>query len=111
MPRFVVLYHDWPSPHYDLMLEVDGVLKTWRLTREPVGISPIPAEPIGDHRLGYLEYEGPVSGNRGTVTRWDRGELEAYEESKDNIDVVLRGDRLKGEHSFFPLNQKKWVFF
>ena len=43
MPRFVILAHDWPTPHFDLLLEAGAVLKAWRLLAEPVG--PVPAEP------------------------------------------------------------------
>jgi hypothetical protein len=72
VPRFVILAHDWPTPHWDLLLEAGPVLKAWRLLAEP-GAGPVPAEPNFDHRIAYLEYEGPVSGGRGTVTRWDAG--------------------------------------
>ena len=73
MPRFVILAHDWPAPHFDLMLEVGGVLKSWRLLAEPMPGVPVPAEPNDDHRLEYLDYEGPVSGGRGVVRRVDWG--------------------------------------
>jgi hypothetical protein len=69
MPQFVLLAHDWPTPHLDLMLSAGGVLKTWRLAAWPGA-----AEPIADHRLHYLDYEGPVSGGRGTVRRVLAGE-------------------------------------
>ncbi|MGL6094853.1 MAG: DNA polymerase ligase N-terminal domain-containing protein [Fimbriiglobus sp.] len=72
MPRFVILAHDWPTPHWDLLLEAGPVLMAWRLLAEPGGL-PVSAEPNVDHRLVYLDYEGPVSGGRGTVIRWDFG--------------------------------------
>ena len=58
------------------MLEQDGVLRTWALAEEPAAQAEIAAEALGDHRLDYLEYEGPVSGDRGSVSRWDEGEYE-----------------------------------
>ncbi len=76
MPRFVVLEHDHPVLHWDLMLEAGEGLRTWRLASTPFGETwAIAAEPLPDHRLAYLEYEGPVSGNRGHVKRWDTGEF------------------------------------
>jgi hypothetical protein len=73
LPRFVVLAHDWPEPHFDLMLEDGPVLLTWRLTDPPVVGRAIPAERIANHRICYLTYEGPVSGGRGSVRRVDGG--------------------------------------
>ena len=90
MPRFVILAHDWPTPHFDLLLEAGAVLKAWRLLAEPVG--PVPAEPNFDHRLLYLEYEGPVAGNRGTVRRWDGGTFEG----EIGVRVCLTGGRIRG---------------
>jgi hypothetical protein len=77
MPRFVILEHDHPRLHWDLMLEVGSVLKTWRLAKAPETPGEmIEAVSIGDHRIFYLDYEGPVSGERGNVKRWDAGTYE-----------------------------------
>lgn len=67
--RFVILKHDHPFLHWDLMLERDGTLATWRLLHEPVLQTWLPAERLPDHRIAYLDYEGPVSGDRGVVSR------------------------------------------
>lgn len=67
--RFVILKHDHPYLHWDLLLEIDGDLESWRLLREPVMREWIAAEPLPAHRIAYLTYEGPVSQNRGCVTR------------------------------------------
>lgn len=90
--RYVVLAHDHPFLHWDLMLEDDGVLRTWRLAKEPTPDIIIAAETLPDHRLHYLDYEGPVSGDRGTVTRWDRGR-HATRESPGKLVVVIEGER------------------
>ena len=76
MPRYVILAHDWPTPHFDLFLEANGVLKSWRLLAEPTPGVTVPATPTADHRVVYLDYEGPVSGGRGTVARVAAGEYE-----------------------------------
>jgi len=96
MPRFVVLTHDHPSLHWDFMLESADRLRTWRLAGPPDAGSPIAAEPLPDHRLHYLDYEGPVGGNRGEVHRWDRGEYVHVKETPTRIEVRLTGAKLVG---------------
>jgi hypothetical protein len=100
MPRFVILEHDWPTRHWDVLLEAGAVLKAWRVLGEPVDTRPIPAEPNADHRIQYLEYEGPVSGNRGSVVRWDAGTFEWV--SSDPVRVRLTGQTLRGEATIEP---------
>jgi hypothetical protein len=73
VPRFVLLEHDHPVLHWDLMLEAGDILQTWRLAAAPAESQVVEAAALGDHRRLYLDYEGPVSGNRGSVRRWDAG--------------------------------------
>lgn len=97
MPRFVILEHDHPSLHWDLMLEAGAVLRTWRLAASPAQGVPIVAVAAFDHRPVYLDYEGPISGNRGKVVRWDWGEFDWQVDSDQRVVVRLRGVRLVGE--------------
>jgi hypothetical protein len=96
MPRFVILTHDHPHLHCDLMLENEAGLRTFRLSRPPDPQGPVAAVPLGDHRLAYLDYEGPVSGNRGTVARWDRGVYTSVRLEEEYVEVVLAGSRCVG---------------
>jgi hypothetical protein len=101
MPRFVVLHHVCPpesqrGTHFDLMLECDGVLRTWGLADPPDSESPQSTEMLDDHRIAYLDYEGPISGGRGEVTRWDEGAYRVVRQSPDELSVVLEGARLRG---------------
>lgn len=97
--RFAILHHQLSDgEHWDLMLERGDALLTWQLPREPVDRSalPMPARRIGDHRKAYLDYQGPVSGNRGRVRRVDSGTFE-FEKLTDSLCVVaLNGGRLRG---------------
>lgn len=96
MPRFVLQEHDHPFLHYDLMIEVGDVLWTWRLD---VALPPgerLAACRIADHRCAYLDYEGPVSGNRGTVRRVDGGEYDWVERQADRLVLQVRGRRAVG---------------
>jgi DNA polymerase Ligase (LigD) len=113
MPRFVVLQHDSPRGlHWDFMLERDRVLLTWALPVPPDTRGPIGAEALPDHRPAYLDYEGPVSGGRGSVTRWDGGSYEVERESEDELAVVLAGRRLNGRVVLAHLGGKdrRWQF-
>jgi hypothetical protein len=121
MPRFVLLYHECPADyarasHWDLMLESGELLRTWALFELPhdwtaaqsytASLFPscaavstensVIAEPLGDHRRDYLEYEGPVSGKRGRVSRIDAGSFESLSESPQCWRLVLSGVRLRG---------------
>ena len=97
MRRYVILAHNHPFLHWDLMIEVDGALRTWRLSSPPEPGVDVAAEPLGDHRLDYLDYEGPVSGNRGCVTRWDAGVFEWRNEDVSAPRVKVAGEKLSGE--------------
>ena len=93
MPRYVILTHDYPFPHWDLLLEWGDHCRTWRLPSEPRPGEPIEAEPLPDHRLHYLDYEGPVSGGRGTVARWDAGTYSTLPSDDSDLSVELSGTR------------------
>ena len=93
MPRYVILTHDHPFPHWDLLLESGDSCRTWRLLGEPAVGVVIAAEPLPHHRLHYLDYEGPVSGDRGTVTRWDWGTYSAHAQSSTGWRVDFDGQR------------------
>lgn len=96
MSRFVLLEHDYPTTHWDLMLEAGSALRTWRLAQPPQSGRTIDAAAVFDHRLLYLDYEGPISGGRGHVVRWDWGTFAKLEESARRLAVLLAGQRLHG---------------
>ena len=101
MPRFVVLHHVMPSDHarsshWDLMFEQDAVWRTWALAEQPKPSAVIDAEQLADHRPAYLDYEGPVSRNRGTVERWDAGQYELEQATDDQWIATLIGRRIAG---------------
>lgn len=100
--RFVVLFHAHPGDgdHFDLMIEQTRVLRTWRLAQPPenaTNTEGIACLKIGDHRLDYLEYEGPVSGNRGHVTRHDEGRCVIVKESGDRVVLEFAGRKANGQ--------------
>jgi hypothetical protein len=101
MPRFVILRHEMPpghdrGTHFDLMLEQKGMLRTWSLPELPAAGKVIQAEALPDHRLAYLECEGPVSRNRGSAYRVDEGEYEIIEDSGALLQIQISGKGLRG---------------
>lgn len=110
MPRFVILEHDHPHLHWDLMLEAGDVLRTWRLESAPGINQTIAAQAIGDHRKAYLDYEGPVSGDRGSVVRWDVGIFEWGSQDPARIMVSLNGERCRGCAELACISGDGWSF-
>jgi hypothetical protein len=110
MPRFVILEHDHPELHWDLMLEDGGRLRTWRLAEAPEGGHAIAARAIPDHRLAYLDYEGPVSGGRGTVRRWESGTYHVKQEAETGMTLSLAGSRKTGMAELRRRDGKGWEF-
>jgi hypothetical protein len=98
MPQFVILRHEGPQGvHFDFMLEVGGILKTWALPEMPQPATDVQCEALPDHRLAYLDYEGPISGGRGSVERWDRGQYTVEHKDDSEWIVQLAGKRLSGK--------------
>ncbi len=99
MPRFVILYHQMPSEsqrsnHWDLMLEDGNHLTTWELPMAPIIGNRFKVLPLADHRLKYLSYEGPLTENRGSVTRYDWGRYKMIFADDTQQIVVLYGQNL-----------------
>lgn len=95
--RFVVLEHRWNGVHWDFMLEHGESLRTWALDEPIVAGAESPARALPDHRLAYLDYEGPISGDRGSVARVDRGVYVPLEWTDERVRVRLIGRQLVGE--------------
>lgn len=106
--RFVVQKHDATRLHYDLRLELDGVFKSWAVTKGP-SLDPHDkrlAVEVEDHPLDYGDFEGTIPKGQyggGTVMLWDRGYWEpegkkSPEEAltKGDFKFVLHGKRLHG---------------
>ncbi|QUD89267.1 DNA ligase D [Phenylobacterium montanum] len=106
--RFVVQKHDATRLHYDLRLEVDGVFKSWAVTRGP-SLDPHDrrlAVEVEDHPLAYGDFEGTIPEGQyggGSVQLWDRG-FWAPEKGFDpakalkagHLKFVMEGERLHG---------------
>jgi len=106
--RFMVQKHDASRLHWDFRIEVDGVLKSWAVTRGP-SIDPGEkrlAVRTEDHPLSYADFEGTIPKGQyggGTVMLWDDGLWEPIEGKsakdleKGHLHFRLQGERMKGE--------------
>ena len=104
--QFVVQKHAARRLHYDLRLELDGVLKSWAITRGP---SLVPAEKrlavrTEDHPIAYLDFEGNIPRGEyggGAMIIWDRGRWTPEADphrglQKGHLEFSLAGARLQG---------------
>jgi hypothetical protein len=101
MPRYAILRHETPPSdprplHWDLLLATGNQLRAWALAEEPQPGRAIPAASLPDHRTVYLDYEGPLSGDRGAVTQWDAGTFQWLELTSEHVAIRLDGRRLQG---------------
>lgn len=106
--RFVIQKHDATRLHYDLRLELDGVFKSWAVTRGP-SLDPHDkrlAVEVEDHPLDYGDFEGTIPKGQyggGTVMLWDRGYWQPEGKkrpeqalAKGDFKFTLEGTRLHG---------------
>jgi len=111
--RMNILQHDHPrGRHWDLLVEQPdaAMLATWALDGPPVESRPIPARRLPDHRPLYLDYEGPVSGDRGHVSRWDHGTCRIVERGEESWTVELHGEQTIGTAVLRRLPDGDWEF-
>jgi DNA ligase D-like protein (predicted 3'-phosphoesterase) len=100
---FVVQEHAASTHHFDLRLQVGGVMRSWALPKGPSldpGVKRL-AVPVPDHDLGHNDFEGPLGD--GAVIVWDRGGYEqggrvAWPQAleRGHAVFVLHGEKLRG---------------
>ena len=122
---FVIQKHDASRLHYDLRLELDGVMKSWAVTRGP-SLSPDDkrlAVHVEDHPIGYNTFEGTIPKGQyggGTVMIWDRGSWTPKGDphfglNKGHLEFSLAGEKLHGAFHLVRLKprgrekQESWL--
>ncbi|MCL6641224.1 MAG: DNA ligase D, partial [Candidatus Rokubacteria bacterium] len=123
--RFVVQKHAARRLHYDLRLEMDGVLKSWAV---PKGPSFVPEEKrlavhVEDHPVDYIDFEGTIpEGNygAGAVIVWDRGTYRPLGEddplealARGRLEIVFSGHKMRGVWALVRMSksEKDWLLF
>ena len=120
-PMFVIQKHAARRLHYDLRLEVDGVLRSWAV---PKGPSTDPREKrlaveVEDHPLSYGDFEGVIGeGNygAGSVIVWDTGRYRNLGEAamsdaleRGHASVWLEGHKLRGGYTLQRTRPGQWL--
>jgi DNA ligase D-like protein (predicted 3'-phosphoesterase) len=114
MPRFVVQLHDATTLHFDLRLEIGGVLRSWAVPKGP-SLDPAVrrlAVPVEDHSPAAGEFEGVHEGQfrgSGAVIIWDEGMVEILREEPDHLSFVVRGHKLTGRFGLTKTGERQWI--
>ena len=116
---FVIQEHHARNLHYDLRLEIDGVLKSWAVPKEPpveFGVKRL-AIATEDHPLSYGSFEGVIPEGQygaGKVVIWDKGLFAPSKVSDKEILFKLDGSKMKGDYVLIKTGFGKgngWLFF
>lgn len=114
---YVIHRHQATHLHYDLRLEMDGVLKSWAVPKTPpteTGVKRLAVQ-VEDHPIGYAEFEGTIPEGQygaGTVEIWDRGKYVLKDRKENKLIFEIEGERLKGTYCLIRFRgRKNWLFF
>ncbi|NOZ77417.1 MAG: hypothetical protein GXO65_07135 [Euryarchaeota archaeon] len=115
---YVIQEHHAARLHWDLRLEMDGVLKSWAVPKEPPrekGVKRLCIQ-TEDHPLEYADF-GEIPEGRygaGIVKTWDRGTFRLEDRKPDKLVFDIRGEKLKGRYvllRFKKAGEGNWLFF
>ena len=116
---YMVHEHHATHLHWDLRLEMNGVLKSWAVPKTPTakeGIKRLAIQ-VEDHPISYATFKGIIpEGNYGAgeVKIWDTGSYELIEKTPTKIIINIHGKKLKGKYALIKTNytnKKSWLFF
>jgi DNA ligase D-like protein (predicted 3'-phosphoesterase) len=114
---YVIQKHQATHLHYDLRLEMDGVLKSWAVPKMPPTKSGVRrlAVQVEDHPIEYAKFEGTIPEGQygaGTVEIWDNGHYVMRDSREDKLIFEIEGKRLKGTYCLVRFKERKnWLFF
>jgi DNA ligase D-like protein (predicted 3'-phosphoesterase) len=116
--RFVIHEHHATHLHWDLRLELDGVLKSCAVPKEPPAVAGIKrlAIAVEDHPLEYVDFEGVIEEGygKGAVEIWDAGTFEVESRKTNKIVFLLHGKKLSGKYTllkFKKAGENQWLLF
>ena len=114
---YVIQKHHATHLHWDLRLEMDGVLKSWAVPKEPPvdkGIRRLAVQ-VEDHPLDYANFAGTIPEGEygaGTVEIWDKGTYVLIDRKPNKIIFEIMGERLKGTYCLIRFKEdKNWLLF
>lgn len=115
--QFVIQKHDATRLHYDLRLEMDGVMKSWAVPKGPSADPSVKrlAMQVEDHPIEYNTFEGTIPAGEyggGTVMLWDNGTYDIENPTDDDpnssasdqydrgeLKIMFHGKRIKGSYA------------
>ncbi len=106
--------HDATRLHYDLRLEMGGVLRSWAVPRGPSMDPRLRrlAVQVADHDLSAGEFEGVHEGQArgsGAVIIWDEGTVDVLRDEPDHLSFVLDGHKLQGRFGLTRTGGTQWI--
>ncbi len=121
---FVIHEHHASHLHWDLRLEMEGVLKSWAVPKSP----PLDKKTkrlaimVEDHPLEYATFRGVIPEGHygaGEVKIWDNGKYELISKDKNKIEIIFHGKKLKGKYILLKTKYghdenskaKSWLWF
>ena len=114
---YVIQKHQARRLHYDLRLEMNGVLKSWAVPKTPPtekGIKRLAVQ-VEDHPVEYANFEGTIPEGQygaGTVEIWDKGQYVLKERDEDKLVFEIKGNKLRGDYCLVRFKgRKNWLFF
>jgi len=111
-PIYVIQKHHARKLHYDFRLEMDGVLKSWAVPKEPssgLGVKHLAVQ-VEDHDLDYADFEGEIPEGEygaGKVEIWDKGTYKLIERKDNKLLFELNGKKLKGKYALVQFGNEK----
>jgi len=117
---FTIHKHSASHLHWDLRLEMNGVLKSWAVPKQPPrskGTKRLAIQ-VEDHPLAYAKFHGIIPEGQygaGKVEIWDNGKYNLIEKTSKKIIFELHGKKLKGKYCLiktnYGKNKKSWLWF
>jgi DNA ligase D-like protein (predicted 3'-phosphoesterase) len=112
--RFVVQLHDATALHFDLRIQVGGVLRSWAVPKGPSldpGVRRL-AVPVEDHARSAGDFEGVHEGQArgsGAAIIWDEGGAEILRDEPGHLSFALHGHKLRGRFGLTRTGERRWI--
>jgi len=120
--KFVIHEHHASHLHWDLRLEIDGVLKSWAIPKDPTKVQTEQqkrlAVQVEDHKLSYINFEGEIPEGHygaGLVKIWDEGTYDLIKNEEKKIEFTLYGKKMNGKFVLIKTDyginpEKNWLW-
>jgi len=114
---YVIQKHAATRLHFDLRLELDGVLRSWAIPKDPptsLGVKRLAVQ-VEDHPIEYASFEGTIPKGEygaGTVEIWDKGTYKLIDRKENKLIVEIDGAKLTDGYVLVRFkDEKNWLFF